>query len=58
MSEKEKNENKQAGSPSEESSAAKSDVHPMCENAPNKEKCEEFVERLDEASNNIDRTND
>ena len=39
MSEKEKNENEQADSPSEETSAAKSDVHPMCENAPNKEKC-------------------
>ena len=58
MSEKEKNESEQADSPSEVTSAAKSDVHPMCENAPNKEKCEEFVERLDEAGNNIDLTQD
>ena len=29
----------------------------LCSNAPDKEKCEEFVEkRLGEASNNIDRT--
>ena len=54
MSDKEKNEGEQAESTSEETSAAQPDVHPMCENAPDKEKCEEFVERLDEAGNNID----
>jgi hypothetical protein len=27
----------------------------MCDAAPDKEKCQEFVERLHEASNNIDR---
>ncbi len=27
----------------------------MCDAAPDKEKCQEFVERLDGAANNIDR---
>ena len=58
MSDKEKSENEQATSPSEEASEAKSDTHPMCENAPDKEKCEAFVERLDEAGNNIDLKKD
>ncbi len=52
MSEPEKQEKPEADSTQE-----KSDTHPMCENAPDKEKCESFVERLDEASNNIDRKN-
>jgi|GEM_PF-5729430 len=34
----------------------RSKTHPICEGAPDKEKCEAFVERLIEASNNIDRT--
>ncbi len=32
-----------------------SSPHPICEGAPDQEKCEQFVERLSEASNNIDR---
>jgi len=29
-------------------------IHPMCQNAEDKEKCETFVERLDQAKDNID----
>lgn len=29
--------------------------HPICQGAPDQDKCELFVERLAEASNNIDR---
>ena len=53
MSDQEKNDKQSNPSP-EDTSQAKSDTHPMCENAPDKEKCETFVERLEEASNNID----
>lgn len=34
---------------------ADSNAHPICQNAPNQEKCEEFAERLGEASDNIDK---
>lgn len=30
-------------------------VHPVCQFAPDKQRCERFVERLTEASDNIDR---
>ena len=52
MSDQEKNE--KDVSP-QDTSHAKSETHPMCENAPDQEKCEAFVERLDDAKNNIDR---
>ncbi len=55
MSDQEKEEKPEADAAKEE---AKSDTHPMCESAPDKEKCEEFVERLDEAGNNINLKND
>lgn len=29
-------------------------IHSICQSAPDQRKCEEFVERLDEAANNID----
>jgi len=29
-------------------------IHPICESAPDQEKCAQFVDRLDEATNNID----
>jgi hypothetical protein len=35
--------------------AATPSTHPICEDAPDLNKCEQFVERLSEASNNIDR---
>lgn len=33
-------------------------VDDLCREAPDKEKCHEFVDRLSEAANNIDRKND
>ncbi|MCH8043359.1 MAG: hypothetical protein IID44_06530 [Planctomycetes bacterium] len=30
-------------------------THPICQGAPDPTKCEEYVERLSEASDNIDR---
>jgi len=38
--------------------ASTTSVHPICANAPDQEKCERFVERLSEASDNIDRRDD
>ncbi len=32
-----------------------SSTHPICQNAKDPEKCEEFAERLGEASDNIDK---
>ena len=49
MTDQEKKDNE--ASPASE---AKSDTHPMCENASDKDKCVTSLERLGEASNNID----
>ena len=38
--------------------AAKDATHPICQNAKDQEKCEEFVEKLDQANENIDRRSD
>ncbi len=35
-----------------------SDTHPICQNAKDQEKCEEFVERLEQASDNIEKPQD
>ena len=33
-------------------------THPICQNATDKEKCEEFVEKLDQANENIEKHSD
>lgn len=33
-------------------------THPICQNAKDQDKCEEFVERLGQASDNIDKHED
>ena len=38
--------------------AATDGTHPICQSAPDQEKCEEFVERLDQAGENIDKKTD
>jgi len=35
-----------------------SDTHPICQNAKDQEKCEEFAERLGQANENINKRED
>ena len=48
----------EAENPAPEQQQPASDVHPICQNAPDQEKCEEFADRLGEANENIDKHED